>query len=624
MAFTQQNEKDGYLFFAIAFNAVPGKTYAAQVVQAYEAGMTTQQIVNEFTTKTAFTDIYGADLSNADFAQSFVVNVTAGLVTPIAASVQAKAIADIEAALDAGLSVGDVIFNVITNISNKSTADSEWGPLVQMLANKVAVAEALTEGEYALDTTDAGALQGPLASVSEDYATVADAIAKGGALKALLANALAADKAQSDYAASLGLTFDADTDAALGSYVDGDAVTSVADVTALVTARVGEAANDSLSVSYATYKAMSATQKSQAIAAAKTDAANDIALAKDDLATANTNVGKVATLAKKGADLAAADAALLAAKQAAVIASGKVDSETAAFNVDKAAAADQLAVDSDEFYIGRDIADPLTTPGTKVIELVSGKYAFVAGTSAAKQTALKAVLDAANASVAADKVETDATTAQADANAAVVALDSAAAALNIAGVTTAKQLLATVTTAKTALTNAETASSDLEKALADLATYSAELTKLDSLQKAVTEASDKLDDAGYQSVTLAGGTVNLGAVGVKDKVVLLVSGATDGDTELSNFKSDDHIYVGSGYTVNATGDLTKGSNSALEVFFKTNAAGTETDIYIEQKAFGSSVAGAADGKLGDIIKITLTGVTADKLVFQDGMISVAA
>lgn len=616
MAFTQQNEKDGYLFFAIAFNAVPGKTYAAQVVQAYEAGMTTQQIVNEFTTKTAFTDIYGADLSNADFAQSFVVNVTAGLVTPIAASVQAKAIADIEAALDAGLSIGDVIFNVITNISNKSTADSEWGPLVQMLANKVAVAEALTEGEYALDTTDAGALQGPLALVTEDYDTVADAIAQGSALKALLANALAADKAEADYAESLGLVFTAD-DTPIVGYAADDEVTDPADAATLLENRLDTIVDDAdLAVDYAAYKALSATQKSQAIAAAKTDAANNIALAKDDLATANTNVAKVATLAKKGADLAAADAALLAAQKAAVQAEGEVTNQVSVYNVGKTGAA-VLTETADEFFLDA------TGANTKVIELVSGKYAFVSGTSAENQTALKSVLDAANASLLADKAEDDATTAQANADAAVVALDTAAG-----GAGQAKALLLAADTAKKALTAAEKASSDLDKGLADLATYSAELTKLADLKEAVDDAADKLDAAGYQSVTLAGGSIDVnaatGTAADKDKVLLLVSAATNADTDLINFKSDDHIYVGSGYTVNATGDLTKGSNSALEVFFKTNAAGTETDIYIEQKAFGSSVAGAADGKLGDIIKITLTGVTADKLVFQDGMISVAA
>ncbi len=618
MAFTQQNEKDGYLFFAIAFNAVPGKTYAAQVVAAYESGMTTQQIVNEFTTKPAFLASYPNTLSHSDFAQAFVSNVTAKADVPAAAKTQA--IADITAALDAGLSIGDVIFNVITNISSKTVADAEWGTLVQLLNNKVAVAEALTEGQFALDTTDAGALQAPLAKVDTTLQSVQDAIAQGGALKGLLALSEAAVKAQTEYSAGLGLTF-ADTDAPLGTYKAGDAVTKVADVTDLVGARADAAAQKAFGTSFATYNSKTATEKTQAIASVKTSASNDLALKKDALTTANSNVAKVNTLAKKGADLAAADAALLSAQKAQVIAAGEVTSQTNAYNVGKDDADKVSKGAGSEFFIGADT----NVPGTKVIELVNGKYAFVTGTAAAVQTALKSVLDAANASVAADKALADATTAQQTADTAVTQLDTAANEA-VPGAT-AKSLLAAVTKAKTDVSTAEKNVADLDKAVADLSTYGAEITKLGDLSKAVSDASTKLDEAGYSKVTLDGtvGGIDLDTgTGIKAKALLIVSDATNGATTITHFKADDHIVVGSGYTVNTTGDVTKGNNSVLEVFAKTNAAGTATDVYIEQKAFGSSVADAANGKLGDIVKITLTGVTADKLAFADGMITLAA
>lgn len=611
MAFTQQNEKDGYLFFAIAFNAVPGKTYAAQVVQAYEAGMTTQQIVNEFTTKTAFTDIYGADLSNADFAQSFVSTVTANLTgaSAISATVLQQAIADITAALDAGLTVGDVIFNVITNINSKSTADAEWGPLVQLLANKVAVAEALTEGEYALDTTDAGALQAPLANVDTTYASVQDAIAKGGALKALLANALAAEKAEADYAASLGLELTAAEATAIGGgAAEGDEVTDVAGVTSLLEGRLDTAATASLGINYAAYKALTATQKTQAIASAKSDAANDVALAQDALTTANANVNKVSTLAKKGADLAAADAALTAATKAEGLAEVEVDNQVAVYNVGKAAAA-QVTETAGEFFLDAGGAN------TKVIELVSGKYAFVSGTAAATQTALKSVLDAANAYLAADKAQAAAVTAQADAKAAVDALDTAANAA-VPG-STAQDLLDAAANAKDDLADAQKAVTDLDAALSDLSSLAAQLTQLETLGDAVTTAGDKLVDAGYTVTDLVAASA---VTGTKDVFVVSADSTTGASFALA--AGEDSIYLGSGYTVNATADLTKGSNSALEVFFKTN--GANTDVYIEQKAFGSSVAGAANGVTGDILKVTITGVTADKLSLQDGFIVVAA
>ena len=599
MAFTQQNEKDGYLFFAIAFNAVPGKTYAAQVVAAYESGMTTQQIVNEFTTKTAFTDIYGANLSNADFAQSFVTNVTAGLNTPIASAVQAQAIADIVAALDAGLSIGDVIFNVITNISNKSTADAEWGPLVQMLANKVAVAEALTEGEYALDTTDAGALQGPLALVSEDYATVADAIAKGGALKALLANALAADKAVEDYADGLGLLDNND-----------DPITGSAAVETELGDRLDDAVADAglPSGTYAVFAAKTATQQSQEIATAKTNAANQVALDQDALTAANANVAKVATLAKKGADWQAAVEATKAADKAAALSEVEVGNQVNVFNVGKTVTTSVSIDGDDEFVIN----------SVKVITLkADGTFEFSAAATTAQKTALAAVLKAANDDVAADKAAAAALAAENDAEAAVDALD-AAANTAVPG-STAQGLLGAVTTAKTDLEASQKAVTDLDAALADLTAYAAQLKQLDSLQEAATKAGDKLVDAGYTLEDLDGTAV---AVGATKAIFLLAADSVTGTSTTGAFESGDGIYVGSGYTLNTTADLTKGNNSALEVFFKTN--GANTDVYIEQKAFGSGVAGAANGVNGDIIKVTITGVTADKLVFQDGLITVAA
>lgn len=607
MAFTQQNEKDGYLFFAIAFNAVPGKTYAAQVVAAYEAGMTTSQIVNEFATKPAFTDIYGSDLTNAEFAQSFVTNVTAGLVNPINAAVQAQAIADIEAALDAGLSIGDVITNVITNITNKSVADAEWGQLVQMLANKVAVAEALTEGEFALDTTDAGALQGPLALVTEDFATVADAIAKGGALKALLDSALAADKAEADYAESLGVVLTADEAVAVGGAAkEGDAVTDAGEVAALLEARLDDIVDDAgLAGSYAAYKGLSAAQKNVAIAGAKADAADAVTLAKDALTTANANVNKVATLSAKSKALDAATAAATAAVKAAGLAAVEVDNQVAKYNVGKTAAT-AVSETAGEFFIG-------AAPGTKVIELVADKFAFVAGTDAATQTALKSLLDAANAEVDAVAAATKANNAKDAAQDAVNALDVAAGGAANSGA--AQDLLDTAAAAKKAVETAEKAVVDLDKALVDLTAYAAQLTQLGNLADAVKAADDKLADAGYEVSTL----VALSVVS-PDKDVFKVTADSTGGAVLALTAGDDSIYVGSSYKLNA--DLTKGDNSALEVFFKTN--GANTDVYIEQKAIGSSVAGAANGSDGNIIKITLTGVTADKVSLTDGFITVAA
>ena len=51
-------QEELYQFFAIAFGAAPGVTYWGQLVEAAQAGMSVQRIVNVFTTKPQFTDTY--------------------------------------------------------------------------------------------------------------------------------------------------------------------------------------------------------------------------------------------------------------------------------------------------------------------------------------------------------------------------------------------------------------------------------------------------------------------------------------------------------------------------------------------------------------------------------------
>ena len=58
MAMTNLQQTEAYQFFAIAFGATPGVEYMNQLDEAYSAGLTTQQIVNIYTTKPAFTALY--------------------------------------------------------------------------------------------------------------------------------------------------------------------------------------------------------------------------------------------------------------------------------------------------------------------------------------------------------------------------------------------------------------------------------------------------------------------------------------------------------------------------------------------------------------------------------------
>lgn len=64
-----------YQFFITAFNAAPGVTFMDQMVAAYGAGMSVKQIVDVFTNKSQFTDVYPTSLSHNQMAQALVNNI---------------------------------------------------------------------------------------------------------------------------------------------------------------------------------------------------------------------------------------------------------------------------------------------------------------------------------------------------------------------------------------------------------------------------------------------------------------------------------------------------------------------------------------------------------------------
>lgn len=142
MAMTNLQQTEAYQFFVIAFGATPGVEYMNQLDEAYSFGLTTQQIVNIYTTKPAFTALYPTFFSAEQFANALIANVV-GTSASDAAKAEAKA--DIIGALNSGMSRGDIIYNVFTNLAAKDPADPMWGATSVMLANKVEVARYATE-----------------------------------------------------------------------------------------------------------------------------------------------------------------------------------------------------------------------------------------------------------------------------------------------------------------------------------------------------------------------------------------------------------------------------------------------------------------------------------------------
>lgn len=87
---------------------------------------------------------------------------------------------------------------------------------------------------------------------------------------------------------------------------------------------------------------------------------------------------------------------------------------------------------------------------------------------------------------------------------------------------------------------------------------------------------------------------------------------------------DDQLFIGTGFQFGgATSEtvttqqalLAAGSTSALEVFFQQS--GNDTIVHIETKAFANGAAAPAD----DLVSITLTGVSASDLVFENGFVT---
>ena len=168
MALTTTQKTEAYQFFIVAFDAVTGVEYMNQLNDAYVAGMTTKQIVNVYTTKPQFEAQYPRFLSNEQFADKLIENVVGASATD-AAKLEAKA--DVAAALNAGWTKGDVVFQIFTNLAAKAPTDVQWGATSTMLANKVAVAEYVTE-TLLVNTTDLTKLSALLDDVTQDAASV--------------------------------------------------------------------------------------------------------------------------------------------------------------------------------------------------------------------------------------------------------------------------------------------------------------------------------------------------------------------------------------------------------------------------------------------------------------------
>jgi len=168
---TTYERDDLYRFFTIAFGAAPGVTYMGQLLEAANAGMSIKAIVNVFTTKTQFTDVYPTTLTNQEFASKLVDNVVGSSAT---AASKAAAVSDIVAALNLPTwTRGDVVHAVFNNLATKPATDPDWAGTAKKMANQVQYAKYFTE-TMAVDTLDLPKLRAVVGAVTESSTVAGD------------------------------------------------------------------------------------------------------------------------------------------------------------------------------------------------------------------------------------------------------------------------------------------------------------------------------------------------------------------------------------------------------------------------------------------------------------------
>lgn len=131
-----------YQFFITAFGAAPGVTYMDQLAEAYRYGLSVRQIVNIFTTKKQFTDLYPVSMDTQALAAALVDRIVKSSAT---ATAREQAAGDVRWCLDNGWSVGDVIYQVFGNLAGKSHEDPTWGATAKQFAHQVTVAKCYTD-----------------------------------------------------------------------------------------------------------------------------------------------------------------------------------------------------------------------------------------------------------------------------------------------------------------------------------------------------------------------------------------------------------------------------------------------------------------------------------------------
>lgn len=156
-----------------------------------------------------------------------------------------------------------------------------------------------------------------------------------------------------------------------------------------------------------------------------------------------------------------------------------------------------------------------------------------------------------------------------------------------------------------------------DKAEAAVTAARADGAELITLQKAVTDATKVLTDAGYAVDALADG--DFVTATAKGDIYTLGNLAAIGESATINdfgFVGDDLLYIGSDWTFNSGKIATAGDDAVLEVF--AAQSGANVVLSFETAKFGSNADAGAE-----VFTVTLTGVALADLNVSNGYVTVA-
>lgn len=125
---------------------------------------------------------------------------------------------------------------------------------------------------------------------------------------------------------------------------------------------------------------------------------------------------------------------------------------------------------------------------------------------------------------------------------------------------------------------------------------------LEGLNDDLEAAGEAIEELGYELSEEVGTEANDLFVFTGDEV----------EIDLFGEVGDDLLFIGTDYTLGA--DVEAGDDSVLEIFFTQK--GDDTVVTIEEEAFGSSAS------TPEVVEITLAGVNAEDLQFENGYVSV--